>query len=178
MPESTIASRRIYDGRILNLRVDTVELPDGKTSTREIVEHRGAVALVVLDAERNVLLVRQYRKPLERYMLEIPAGTLERGEEPDKCAEREMQEETGFAARSFERIGGFFSAPGFCTEYLYLYLATDLTPSSLDGDEDESIELVRMPFDQALALIDNGEICDSKSVAGLLLAARRVGSSV
>ena len=177
MPERTISSRRIYDGRILNLRVDTVELPDGKTSTREIVEHRGAVALVVLDGERNVLLVRQYRKPLERYMVEIPAGTLEPGEAPDRCAEREIQEETGFAARSFERLGGFYSAPGFCTEYLHLYLATDLVPSALSGDDDECIELVRMPFDQALALIVSGEICDSKSVAGLLLAARRLGAA-
>lgn len=177
MPERTIASRRIYEGRILNLRVDTVELPDGTTSTREIVEHRGAVALVVLDEERNVLLVRQYRKPLERYMLEIPAGTLEQGEAPDDCARREIQEETGFAARSLERIGGFFSAPGFCTEYLHLYLATDLEPSALSGDEDEEIELVRMPFDRALEMVQSGEICDSKSMAGLMLVAQRPVSS-
>ena len=171
MQEPTISSQRVYEGRVLNLRVDTVELPDGQTTLREIVEHHGAVAMVAVDLDQSVLLVRQYRKALERMLLEIPAGTLEAGETPDECANRELQEETGYAARRTVRLGGFFSAPGFCTEYLHLYLSTDLYESPLGGDEDESIELVRMPLGQALGLIKTGEICDAKSIIGLLLAA-------
>jgi len=174
--EVTIASRRLYEGRIVNLRVDTVRLEDGRITEREIVEHRGAVAVVALDEDDNVLLVRQFRKPTERELLEIPAGTLEEGEEPASCARRELAEETGYQAGLLEPMGGFYSSPGFCTEYIHLYLATDLSPSSARAEYDEAIELIRVPLPEALRMIGRGEICDAKTIVGLLSAwARRQG---
>ncbi len=176
MREITIASQRLYEGRIVNLRVDTVRLEDGRITEREIVEHRGAVAVVALDEGDNVLLVRQFRKPAERELLEIPAGTLEVGEEPASCARRELAEETGYRAGHLEPIGGFYSSPGFCTEYIHLYLATDLSPSRARPEYDEAIELIRVPFSEALKMIGRGEIHDAKTMVGLLSAwARRQG---
>ncbi|HIC94715.1 MAG TPA: NUDIX hydrolase [Anaerolineae bacterium] len=176
MKEVTLASRRLYEGRIVNLRVDTVRLEDGRVTEREIVEHRGAVAVVALDGDGNVLLVRQFRKPAERELLEIPAGTLEAEEEPASCARRELAEETGYRAGHLEPMGGFYSSPGFCTEYIHLYLATDLSPSPARAEYDEAIELVRVPLSEALRMIGRGEICDAKTIVGLLSAwARRQG---
>ena len=166
--ERTLATRQIYKGRIVNLRIDTVELPSGRQTSREIVEHSECVAVVAVDAENNVLLVRQYRKPVEKELLEIPAGGVEPGEQPEECAKRELQEETGYLPQEIERLGGFYSSPGFCTEFLHLYLATNLIPSQLSTDVDESIELVRVPLSQIPQLIASGEICDAKSIAGLL----------
>lgn len=171
-PERTLSSRSIYDGRILKVRVDQVELSGGRTSTREIVEHRGAVVIVALDAAQNVMLVRQFRKPVEDELLELPAGTLEPGEGPDECASRELQEETGFSAERLEKLGGFYSAPGFCTEYLHLFMATGLKPAILAGDDDEDINLVPTPLSQVPDMIKSGEIRDAKSVAGLLRVLR------
>ena len=166
--EPTVSSERVYEGRILSLRLDTVELPGGKKTRREIVEHVECVAIVVLDSEENVLMVRQFRKPVERALLEIPAGGVEEGEEPLDCVRRELQEETGYLARRIERLGGFYSAPGYCTEFLHLYLATDLMPGNLDAEEDENIEVVVVPLSRVSQLIACGEICDAKSIAGLL----------
>ncbi|MDO8670593.1 MAG: NUDIX hydrolase [Dehalococcoidia bacterium] len=167
--EKTIESQRLYEGRIINLRLDTIELPDGRTAKREIVEHRGAVAIVAIDENDNVLLVRQFRTPVGGVLLEVPAGTLDPGEKPEDCARRELQEETGFAAGHIERLGGFYSAPGFCTEYLYLYLATELTPSRLEADYDENIEVEKVPLSEVHHLITSEKIRDAKSVGGLLL---------
>lgn len=166
--EPTISSRQVYQGRVVSLRVDTVRLPDGRTTQREIVEHRGAVALVALDADGNVLLVRQYRKPAERYLLEIPAGTLDPGEAPEACARRELAEETGHEPGKLAPLAGFYSAPGFCAEYLHVYLATDLRPARGHPDVDEEIQLVRLPVAECLRLVRSGEICDAKSIVGLL----------
>ena len=166
--ERTISSRLIYQGRIVNLRVDTVVLPSGRTSTREIVEHRGAVAMLAVDDQRRVLLVRQFRKPIERELLEIPAGTLDPGEDPLAAAHRELLEETGYTARRMERIAGFYSAPGFCTEYLHVYLATELTGGVAQPEEDEVLSVVPVPLEAAWAMVDRGEICDAKSLIGLL----------
>lgn len=167
-PEATVSSQRVYEGRILNLRVDTVRLPSGRLTTREIVEHRGSVAMVPLDADGNVLLVRQFRKPLERFTLEIPAGTRELGEDILACVQRELREETGYCAERVERLGGYYSAAGYCTEYLDLYLAQDIRPDPL-APEEESIAVVKMPLKRALGLVAAGEICDAKSIIGLLL---------
>lgn len=169
-PEPTVASERVFTGRLVNLRVDTVRLPNGHTTQREIVEHGESVAIVALDHEDNVLLVRQFRKAVEKPLLEIPAGGLNPHEDPLDAAQRELREETGFAARKMERVGGFYSSPGFCSEYLHLYLASDLHPSPVPGEEDENIELVRVPLAQVPHLIASGEICDGKSYAGLLTA--------
>jgi ADP-ribose pyrophosphatase len=167
-PEPTIASQRVYEGRIVSLRVDEVRLASGQTRKREIVEHGGAVAIVAVDDQERVLLVRQFRKPVERFLLEIPAGTLEAGEDPDACARRELTEETGHTAARIERLLGFYSAPGFCTEYLHVYLATGLSEGAASPEEDESIELVREPISRALELIESGQIEDAKSQVGLL----------
>lgn len=175
MSERTVSSSEIYSGRVVSLRVDEVELEGGRRGRREVVLHRGAVCLVAVDDEENVLLVRQYRRPAERDLLEIPAGTLEEGEDPEACAAREIREETGLAAGRLERMLGFFSAPGFCTEYLHVYLATDLRPDRLPGDEDESIEVVRVPAAEAIAAAARGEYEDAKTIVGLLAYAARRG---
>lgn len=166
--ERTVESQLVYQGRLVDLRLDTVELPSGSRAKREIVEHRGAVAIVALDAEGEVLLVRQYRKAAEGTLLEVPAGTLDAGEEPADCAQRELQEETGYRAGRMERIGGFYTSPGFCTEFIHLFLATDLEASPLPTDADEAIELLCLPITDAPKLIVSGEICDAKTIAGLL----------
>ena len=167
--EETLSSETIYSGRVVKLRVDNVRLPGGRQTKREVVEHSDCVAIVAVDADDNVLLVRQFRKPVEKELLEIPAGCIEPGEEPVATVRREMREETGFMPRSIKRMGGFYSTPGFCTEYLHLYLATDLVPERLYASDTESIELVRVSLSQVAELINSGSICDAKSIAGLLL---------
>jgi ADP-ribose pyrophosphatase len=163
----------MYDGKILNLRIDTIALPEGGTATREIIEHGQAVVLVAEDPDGRVLLVRQYRKAVERFMLELPAGNMNSGEEPETAALREMQEETGFLPGRLERLGGFFAAPGYCEEYLHLFLAIDLKPDPLPADEDEDIELIPTAWEEIPGLLESGEICDAKSVAGLWWALGR-----
>ncbi|HEY87412.1 MAG TPA: NUDIX hydrolase [Dehalococcoidia bacterium] len=168
MAEKTLSSQLIYEGRTVKLRVDTVEMPGGRKTTREIVEHGDCVAIVPIDADGNVILVSQFRKPVEKELLEIPAGGIEPGEDPVTTVRRELREEIGYLPRKVDRLGGFYSTPGYCTEYLYLYLATDLVPSPLQAEDTENIRLVRMPVSQVLSLITSGTICDAKSIAGLL----------
>ena len=175
MREKITHTDEIYNGRVVKLVVHDVELPDGKHSKRELVRHPGAVAIVALDPDQNVLLVRQYRIAADRILSEIPAGTLNPGEDPQVCAIRELQEETGYKPGKIERIGGIFVAPGYTTEFIHLYLATDLAESSLDQDEDEFIEMDRVPLIEAIAMIERGDIIDGKSTAALLLVARRLG---
>lgn len=167
--EKTISSKVIYDGRAVKLRVDTVQMPDGRKTTREIVEHSECIAVVAVDEKDNVLLVKQYRTPVEKELLEIPAGGIDAGEKPEEAVRREMQEETGFLPRKLVRLGGFYSAPGFCTEYLHLYLATDLIQSQLFAEDTESIKLVRVPVKEIPALLTSGKIEDAKSIAGLYM---------
>ena len=174
--ERTLHTERIYQGRLVGLRVDTVELPSGRKTKREIVEHGGVAAIVAIDSENNVLLVRQYRKPVERVLLEIPAGGMEPGEDALVCARRELEEETGFSAERWEELGFFYTSPGFCTEQMHLYLATELRPAKNAADDDENIELVRVPLTSVPELIASGEVCDAKSIAGLLMALRKVRS--
>ncbi len=166
--ERTLESQRIYEGREVSLRVDKIVLPGGRKTTREVVEHVDCVAVVALDSEDNVLLVRQFRHPAVRVLLEIPAGGIEPGEEPSDSAVRELEEETGYHARKLERLGGFYSSPGFCTEYLHLFLATELAEGRRGANEDEIIEVVPIPLREIPNLITSGEICDAKSIAGLL----------
>ena len=167
--EKTLSSQLIFDGRAVKLRIDTVQTPGGRQTTREIVEHADCVAIVAVDAEDNVLLVRQFRKPVEKELLEIPAGGINPGERPEAAVRREMREETGYLPRKLTRLGGFYSAPGYCSEYLYLYLATDLISSQLYAEDTEEISLVRVPTSQILNIITLGGICDAKSIAGLLI---------
>ena len=167
--EKTLSSRLIYDGQVVKLRVDTVRLPGGRETKREIVEHGDCVAIVAIDGNNNVLLVNQFRQPVEKELLEIPAGGIDPGEDPLTAVRREMQEETGYLPQKVERLGGFYATPGYGTEYLHLYLATDLTPSRLYAEDTESIKLVRVPISQIPSLITSGRICDAKSIAGLLI---------
>jgi ADP-ribose pyrophosphatase len=169
-PEQTISSRTIYEGRIISLRVDDVDLGDGRRSVREIVEHPGAVAILVLTEQDELVLVRQYRKAAEQFTLEIPAGTLGKGEDPLACAARELREETGFSAHTIRQICSFYTAVGFCTELMYMFLATGLTAGAQAFDEDEDIEVQTVPVAKAVEMINNGVIVDSKTVAGVLWA--------
>lgn len=167
--EKTLASQPVYSGRAVKLRVDTVKLASGRETKREIVEHSDCVAIVAIDAEDNVLLVKQFRKPVEKELLEIPAGGIEAGEDPLATVERELGEETGYLPKKVDRLGGFYTSPGYCTEYLHLFLATELIPNQLQAEDSESIKLVRMPLSQIPELIASGAICDAKSIAGLLI---------
>jgi len=166
--EKTVSSKTIYDGQVIKLRVDTIQTQNGKESTREIVERSDCVSIIAIDEDDNVLLVKQFRKAIEKDLLEIPAGGIEPGEDPEETVRREMQEETGYLPTNIVKLHGFYSAPGYCSEYLYLYLATDLVPSQLYAEDTDEISLVRVPVNQIPDLLSSGEICDGKSVAGLL----------
>lgn len=174
MKEKILSTRQIYDGKIVKLAVHDIELPDGNTSMREMITHPGAVAIVALDEQDHVLLVRQYRMGAGQTMVELPAGTLEPGEPPEVAAARELREETGFRPGKLERIGGWYVAPGYTTEYIHLFIATDLTEAPLETDDDEFIESLRVPFNDALAMVDRGDFGNSTGVAGLLRAARHL----
>ena len=168
-PEKKLATQEIYHGRGVNMRVDTVEKPDGRKTTREVVEHSDCVAVIALDEQNNVLLVRQFRYPVGKFLLEIPAGGINPGEEPDDSVCRELQEEIGYFPRKIEGLVGFYAIPGYGTEYLHCFLATDLVPSRLIAEDTEDIELVRVSIEQISQLIVSGEICDAKSIAALLM---------
>jgi len=170
--EPTIDSRRVYEGKVVSLRVDRVALPSGGTALREVVEHPGAVAIVAVDASGHVLMVRQFRKAVERGLMEIPAGTLEPNESPETCAARELREETGYRAGQLERLARFYSSPGFCDEELHIFLATDLEADAPQPEADEELTLVRVPLEEALSMARDGQLPDSKSIIGLLLAER------
>ena len=168
--ENTIESSRPFDGRIFSVRVDTVELPSGRRTIREVVEHADAVCMIPIDDDGNVLLVRQFRKPAESSVLEAPAGGVEAGEVSEDTVLRELQEEVGHTASRLTHLSSFWVAPGWATERMHAYLATGLTPSKLAADDDENIQVVRVPFAGALAMIHTGEIQDAKTIASLLLA--------
>ncbi len=170
LTEELVSSRRVYEGRVVNLRVDTVLLPSGRITIREIVEHGGSVAIVALNEEDDVLLVNQFRAAVGRALLEIPAGTLEPGEDAEACALRELQEETGYVAGHMEELYVFYTSPGFCNERIRLYLATDLSSGVQNLEGDESIEVVKLPLNRAMEMIGSGEICDGKTILGLSIA--------
>jgi ADP-ribose pyrophosphatase len=181
--EHLVDSEVVHRGRILEFRVDTLERADGQRVRRDVAAHPGAVAVVALDDQGRLLLVRQYRHPAGRVLLEIPAGTLDRDpgtrttENPDAAARRELEEETGYRAGRWERLVDFWTAPGFATERMSLYLATDLAAAGAGGrgpDEDEALELVRLPWREALEAALRGEIADAKSIVGILWLARRM----
>ena len=164
-----------YRGRAFNVRVDEMEVRPGLTARLDIIEHTGAVTMLPLDGEGQLWFIRQYRHSAGEVILELPAGTLEPGEDPARGAARELQEEIGMKAGRLEHLAGFWLAPGYSTEFMHLYLATHLTPSALAQDEDEMIAVEKLKPAQALALAAHGELRDSKSLVALYLAARRFG---
>jgi ADP-ribose pyrophosphatase len=167
--EDTLSSKVLYDGRAVKFRIDTVQMPDGQQTTCEIVEHADCIAVIAIDDKNNILLVNQFRKAVEKELLEIPAGGIDPGEDIKTAVKREMQEETGYLPKKLVRLGGFYSSPGYCTEFLYLYLATNLVPSRLVAEDTEGIKVVRVPVSQIHKMLASGKICDSKSIAGLHL---------
>lgn len=169
LEEKTVGARHIYQGRVIGLRIDDVLLPDGKASQREVVEHRGAVAIIALTPEGRLAMVRQWRHPAEREMVEIPAGSLDPGEEPLECARRELEEETGYVAEVVEPLVGFFSAPGFCAEYLHVYVARGLQHSKARPDDDEFVEVEQVSWDDAVMMCRDGRIQDAKSLVAILM---------
>jgi ADP-ribose diphosphatase len=183
LAERVVDTQILHRGHYLDFRIVTVERADGSRAKRDIVGHPGAVAIVAVDEENRVLLVRQWRVAAGTALLEIPAGTLDvdaatgRTEDPDAAAARELEEETGYRAGRWERLGSFWTAPGFATELMHLYLATDLRAAHGDRmgpDEDERLKLERMPWQDAVAAADRGEFVDAKSLVGLYRLARRM----
>lgn len=166
--EKQLSTRSIYDGRIVHLRTDTVELENGEQTLREVIDHPGGVGIVALDREDNVLLVRQFRYPFSQELLEIPAGKLERGEDHYVCGLRELQEETGYSAKTFQYLGCLYPTPAYLTEITHLYYARDLTAGGQKLDEDEFLSVLRLPFAQAVQMVLDGGIPDAKTQIGLL----------
>ena len=176
LTENLFASERVFKGRLLGLRRDTVVLPDGRRGTREVVEHPGGVVILPLDERMQIITVTQYRYAMGTAMTELPAGKLERGErsDPASAALRELHEEIGAVPGSFVPLGVLHSSPGIFTETLYLYLARDLTFVAPEPDEDEFLRIERVPFDTMVQRIMDGEITDAKTVAAVLKAKVRL----
>jgi len=168
--ETRIDSKVVFEGRMLTMKVDTVKLPNGRQASREVVVHPGAVAVTAVNEKDEILLIKQFRYPAGHVLWEIPAGKLEKGEEPLICAKRELAEETGYGAEEWRHLSTFFTTPGFTDEIMYVYLATGLYEDKKAADDDELIELHNVPFSAALKMISTGEIKDAKTIAGILLA--------
>lgn len=170
--EKTLSSKTIYDGKIISLTLEEVELPDGNRAQRELVQHSGAVALIPLTDDGKLVLVKQYRKSLNRTLIEIPAGRIEVGEEPEVTAIRELEEETGYGAHQVTYIQSFATSPGFANEIIHLYLAENLykIDNPAAGDEDEFIELLEVTIDEAEQLVASGEIYDAKTAFAVIFA--------
>ena len=171
-----IDSKKVFTGRVFDVSVDTVREAD-RTYIREVVHHPGSAVILPAFDDGTIGLVRQYRHPAVKYLLELPAGTLNDQERPEIGAARELEEELGLVAGNLEKLSEFFVSPGFCEEKMWLYLATDLTETSQRLEDDELIEVVRLPIERALQMITDGEIEDAKTIIGLLLAAPRLGSA-
>lgn len=170
-------SKEVFRGRVFSVTVDTVREGDN-TYGRDVVHHPGSAVIIPVFADGTVALVRQYRHPTRRYLLEAPAGTLNKGERPESGAARELEEELGVIAGSLTKLSEFFVSPGFVEERMWIYLATDLTTTAQRLEDDELIEVVRLPFSRALEMITTGELEDAKTIIGLMLAAPRVGPSM
>lgn len=166
--EITVKSEKIFEGKIINVRVDTVELENQKYAKREIVEHRGAVAILAINDNSEAMLVKQYRKPVEEFTLEVPAGKLEVSEEPSECAARELEEETGYRAEKMTSVFEILSSPGFSNEKIYLFKAENLTATATHFDEDEFIEISSVTKKEAERMIGAGQIKDGKTLIALL----------
>jgi ADP-ribose pyrophosphatase len=174
MPFELLHSETLLKGRAFLIRRDYLKTPDGNETKLDIIEHGGSVVLIPVDKDGNLVFVRQYRHAAGMDLLELPAGTLEKGEDPDDCAAREIREETGFAADKLEKIGAFYLAPGYSTEFMHVYLAQELRYDPLEADADEFLSVETISFEKALQMVEKGEIPDAKSLAALLLVKSRL----
>ncbi len=172
--EKTISTKQIYQGNIISVECQTVELPDGREAPRDIVRHPGASVVIPLSDDGQLYMVKQYRKPIDSISLEIPAGKLDHGEDPMVCAERELKEETGLKAEHIRHLLSIHSTPGFSNEILHMYLATGLSEGEACADEDEFITSEKIPVDLLVNMVMKGEITDAKSIIGILLAERMI----
>lgn len=169
-----LSSKEVFRGRVFHVAVDEIKEGD-KIYQREVVHHHGSAVIIPVFDDGTIALVRQYRHPAVKYLLEAPAGTLNYGEPPEEGAARELEEELGHVAGRLEKLSEFFVSPGFLEEKMWIYLATDLRETKQNLEDDEMVEVVRMPFTQALSMITTGEIEDAKTIIGVMLAAPRVG---
>ena len=168
--EKTLKSTNVYNGKIINVQKNIVQLPSGGNTIREVVLHNGAVAIIPVIDEENILLVKQFRYPTDKILLELPAGTLNKNENPKSCAKRELEEETGFQAKKFIQILETFVAPGYSNEIMYTFVATDLYKTQRNLDYDENIEVVKIKVKEVMKLILDGKITDAKTICGILIA--------
>ena len=168
--ERVLSSQHAYRGRAIHVRVDSVAKPNGKKTTREVVEHVDCVVILPIDSSGNILLVRQFRHAVGKDLLELPAGSIDPGETPEAAATRELREETGYKPGNLERLGGFYAAPGYCTEYLHFFRATQLEKSPLTAEDTDEIEVVPVSPTDVPGLIASGKICDAKTIAGFRIA--------
>lgn len=163
--EKTITSKKIFEGNIIDVQLDEVKLPNGETAERELVYHPGAVAVIPITADNKIVLVEQYRKPLERTLIEIPAGKLEKNENPITAAVRELEEETGYTTTNLSQVTSFYTSPGFANELVYVYITNDLIKMENPpaGDDDEFVEIMEVTLEEAKSLIEEGRIQDAKT---------------
>ena len=169
LEEKTISSDRVYTGKVITLKVDTVEIPGQGYQKRELVEVGGAVGIVAITDDNKVVLVKQFRKPIEKPIFEIPAGKLEKNESPKECAERELKEETGYSAKNLKLIHKFFTSAGFSNEIMFVYLATGLTPGENNLDADEFLDVYEIELEEAYNMVLKNDVEDAKTSIGLLL---------
>lgn len=163
LTETQLTCKTVFEGKILTVREDSVLLPSGHTATREVIEHNGGSCVAALTPDNRLLMVRQFRYAAGKALWEIPAGKLEKGEDPLVCAARELEEETGYKAKTLEPLGHFYPTPAYCQEVIYMYYTTSISPSAQHLDEDEFVEVAAIPFEEVLAMIDRGEITDGKT---------------
>lgn len=171
LEEKTLKKTYIYKGKIINVRADDAELPNGKTAKREVVEHPGGVTVAALTADNELMFVRQFRYPYSEVALELPAGKLEPGEDPLKAGKRELREETGAVAEKYFDLGKFYPTPGYCNEIIHMYAAKNLTFTDLDPDEDEFLAVEKIPLETAVEMVLGNEIRDGKTQAAVLKTA-------
>lgn len=170
MTEKVLSSKVTFEGRIFTVHVDDIELPDGKKAKREIVEHHGGVGVIAVDENKEVFVVRQYRAPFSEVLLEIPAGKLNKDEDPYECGIRELEEETGFRADKIVHLGEFFPSPGYCHEKINIYMATELHKVGQHLDDGEFLEVSKIPLDELYEMVMQNKISDAKTVIAILKA--------